>query len=294
MTVISVVCSLGASRTIWLPWQVLAGQPLLENIVPSRFLVVTYLCLAVMLGLVADHARSSVLGFARSDGGGTTGTARWGAGAVALGVAAVGLVPVASYLAPTVPMVTQPVRTPNWFVTVAPHLPPHRVLLVFPLSNQVLESAMAWQATTGFPYVMVGGGGPGGVIERTGVERPGAEAIGRASFSFAGQHLGPGDVSATRAALVGWRVDSVVLPDQPGLPAYDKVTSVPYTVALLTAATGRAPLRVAGSWVWDRASVGLPVGPGPDSVAVDACVAQGADGSPAAIERVAACVMATG
>jgi len=295
MTVVSVACSLGASRTIWLPWQVLAGQPLFENIIPSRFLVVTYLCLAVILGLVADHARRAVLERARSDGGdNTTGTARWRAGAVGFGVAAVGLVPVASYLAPTVPMVTQPVRTPSWFVTVAPHLPPHRVLLVFPVAYQVLESAMAWQATVGFPYAMVGGGGPGGVIERTGVERPGAAAIGRASFSFSGQHLSPGDVSATRAALVSWRVDAAVLPDQPGLPAYDKVTSVPYAVALLTAVTGRAPLRVAGSWVWDRASIGLPVGPGPVPAAVDACVALGADGSTAAVERVAACVMAIG
>jgi hypothetical protein len=295
MTIVSVVCSLGSSRTIWLPWRVLAGQPLFENIIPSRFLVVTYLCLAVMLGLVADHARRAVLERARSDStDGTIRTARWSASAVGLGVAAVGLVPVASYLAPTVPMVTQPVRMPTWFATVAPHLPPHQVLLVFPVPYQVLESAMAWQATAGFPYAMVGGGGPGGVIERTGAERPGAEAIGQASFSFSGQHLGPGDVSATRAALLGWRVDTVVLPDQPGLPAYDQVTSVPYAVALLAAVTGRVPLRVAGSWVWDRATIGLPVGTGPVPAAVEACVTLGTDGSTAAIERVAACAIAPG
>jgi hypothetical protein len=75
-----VVCSLGASRTIWLPWQVLAGQPLFENIIPSRFLVVTYLCLAVQLGLVVDHAPRVVLVRDRSDSAdGTTRSARWGA-----------------------------------------------------------------------------------------------------------------------------------------------------------------------------------------------------------------------
>jgi hypothetical protein len=293
MTVVSAVCSLGASRTIWLPWQVLAGQPLFENIIPSRFLVVTYLCLAVMLGLVADHARRAVLSRSESAHG-SARTTRWSASAVGLGVAALGVVPVALYLAPTVPMVTQPVRAPTWFVTVAPRLPPHRVLLTFPVAYQVLESAMAWQAMAGFPYAMVGGGGPGGVIERTGAERPGAAAIAKASFSFSGQHLGPGDVSATRTALLAWRVDTVVLPDEPGLPAYDTVTSVPYTVALLTAVTGRAPLRVAGAWVWDRAAIGLPVGPGPLLAAVDACVGLGTDGSTAAIERVAACAMAAG
>ncbi len=80
MTVVSVVCSLGASRTVWLPWQVLAGQPLFENIIPSRFLVVTYLCLAAMLGLVADHARRAVLDRARPDGAGPDGVPDRGPG----------------------------------------------------------------------------------------------------------------------------------------------------------------------------------------------------------------------
>jgi hypothetical protein len=168
------------------------------------------------------------------------------------------------------------------------------VLLVFPVPNQVIESAMAWQAVTDFPYAMVGGGGPGGVIERSGIERPGAEAIGRASFAFAGQQLQPGDVAATRAALEGWQVDRAVLPDQPGLAAYDRVTSVPHAVAFLTAVTGRAPVRLAGSWVWTRISVGLPAGRGPFPAAVGACEAPGSDGSPTAVERVAACVLAAG
>jgi len=290
MTLVSVVCSLGASRTVWLPWQVLAGQPLFQNIIPSRFLVVTYLSLAVMLAVVVDHVRQAVVTRSKASAG--AGSARWGAGAAGLAVAAVGLVPIASYLAPTVPMTTQPVRSPTWFTTTAPHLPAGTVVLAFPVPNQVIESAMAWQATAGFPYVMVGGGGPGGVIERSAAERPGAEAVARASFSFTSQHLRPGDVTATRQALVGWGVDDVVLPDQPGLPAYDRVTSVPYTVAFVTATVGRAPRRVDGSWVWRRASRDLPTGPGPTPSAVDACVALGAGGSPAAVERVAACVLA--
>jgi hypothetical protein len=294
MAAVSVVASLGVSRTVWLPWQALAGQPLFQNIIPSRFLVVTYLCLAAMLGLVVDHVRRAVLDRSGAGEGAGAGRAdRSIAAAVGLAVAAVGLAPVASYLAPTVPMVTQPVRAPTWFTTVAPHLPPHQVLLVFPVPYQVIESAMAWQAVGGFPYDMVGGGGPGGVIERTGAERPGAEAIGRASFSFTGQHLRTGDVVASRAALVGWRVDTAVLPDQPGLPAYDRVTSVPYTVAFMTAVTGRAPARVAGSWVWANASSDLPTGPGPSPAAVDACVSTGSGASAAAVGRVAACVQAT-
>ena len=151
---------------------------------------------------------------------------------------------------------------------------------------------MAWQATAGFPYAMVGGGGPGGVLERTGAERPGAEAVARASFSFTGQRLRPGDVAATRRALVAWGVDDAVLPAQPGLPAYDQVTSVPYTVAFLTAVTGRAPLQQSGSWVWPHTARDLPTGPGPTPAELAACEALGTGGSPAAIGREATCVLA--
>ena len=77
--------------------------------------------------------------------------------------------------------------------------------------------------------------------------------------------LRPGDVAATRRALADWGVTGAVLPDQPGLAAYDRVTSVPYTVAFLTAVTGRAPTRRAGSWVWSGIAAGLPAGPGPTS-----------------------------
>ena len=291
MTVVSVVLSLGADRSVWLPWQVLAGQPVLQNIIPSRFLLVTYLSLGAILAMVVDHARAAVV--ARRTPVDGAGAARWGAVA-GVGVAAVGLVPVAAYLSPTVPMVTQTVRSPTWFSSVAPHLPDGTVLLVFPVPNQVIESAMAWQATAGFPYAMVGGGGPGGVIERTGVERPGADAVARASFSFTGQRLRPGDVVATRKALVRWGVDEAVLPDQPGLPAYDQVTSVPYTVAFMTAVTGRAPHLQARSWVWDHAASDLPTGPGPTPSAVAACEALGVGGSPAALGREATCVLAAG
>ena len=185
---------------------------------------------------------------------------------------AVALAPIAAYLAPTVPMVTRPVRPPTWFTRVAPRLPGRPVLLVFPVPDQVIESAMAWQAVGGFPYAMVGGGGPGGVIERAGAERAGADAIARASFSFTGQVLRPGDVVAARRALAVWGVTGAVLPDQPGLPAYDRVTSVPFTVAFVTAVTGRAPVRRQGSWVWDGIARGTPVGPGPTPAAVAACV----------------------
>ena len=306
LAVIAAVLSLGASPSTWLPWQVATNQPLLQNIIPSRFVLVTYLSLAVMLGVIVDHTRRSVRSRIgpvphqgdRTHDGGPTPTpipgfiARWAPAWAGVTVVAVALGPLATYLSPTVPMVTQRVRPPPWFTTVAPRLSGHPVLLVFPVPYQVIESAMAWQAVVGFPYAMVGGGGPGGVVQRAGAERAGAEAIGRASFSFTAQSLQPGDVAATRRALSAWGVTGVVLPDAPGLAAYDRVTSVPYAVAFVTAVTGRAPTRQVGSWVWSDLAVDRPVGPGPTPAALAACVSLGASGAPAAVERVATCVLA--
>jgi len=52
-------------------------------------------------------------------------------------------------------------------------------------------------------------------------------------------------------ALRGWRVDTVVLPDQPELPEYDQVASVPDMAALITGATGLRPTHSANAWVWN-------------------------------------------
>ncbi len=289
LTAVSVVLSLGVERSVWLPWRIVAGLPLLENVIPSRFLVVTYLSLGVMVGIVVDRTRTSVAHRSRGPG---PPARRWVAPLAGVAVAVFALAPVAAYLAPTVPMTTQPVRPPTWFTTVAPRLPAHRVLLVFPVPYQVIESAMAWQAVVDFPYAMVGGGGPGGVVQRAGAQRAGAEAIARASFTFTPPALRAGDVTATRRALAAWGVTGVVLPDQPGLAPYDRVTSVPYTAAFVTAVLGRAPVRRAGSWVWTGVGRGMPVGPGPTPAAVDRCVALGGTGSPAAVARVADCVLA--
>ena len=300
---VSAVLSLGAGPSVWLPWRLVADRPLLQNVIPSRFVLVVYLSLAVMLGIVVDRVHGVVGdrlapggGVATSRGGADPGPGstrvRWASSLAGLGIVAVALGPVAGYLTPTVPMVTQPVRPPAWFTTVAPHLGGRPVLLVFPVPYQLIESAMAWQAVIDFPYDMAGGGGPGGVVERAGPERAGAEAIGRASFSFSGQRLRPGDVSAARGALAGWGVTGVVLPDAPALRAYDRVTSVPYTVGFMTAVTGLAPLRRAGSWVWWIHTSALPTGPGPSPAALDGCVARGATGTPAAVREVAACVLA--
>ncbi len=306
----AVVLSLGALPNVWLPWSAVAHLPELENIIPSRFMTVTYLAVALLVGLITDHAYVAVRDRRGQPSISTAPPARsrrrrsrdlvaW---MVGLAVAAVAVVPIAWYLGGSVPVTTEPVVVPTWFSQVAPHLPGRQVLLVYPFSNQVIQSAMTWQALDRMHFDMVDGDGPGTAPSRGGAERRGLAVIGASSFSFTGQHLAPGDVAVARQALDHWGVTMVVVPDQADLPDYDMVTSVPYAVALVTAAVGSPPVRQHGAWVWTGVDhAGPAVDPAP--AAFDACVATGAaEGTPvpgrstqtvppSAVSAVAGCVL---
>ena len=65
---LSVPLSMGLSvHHTWTLWSIFVGLPLMDNVIPSRFLLVTYLCVAVMLGLILDHVRVGVDRWAAQD-----------------------------------------------------------------------------------------------------------------------------------------------------------------------------------------------------------------------------------
>jgi hypothetical protein len=253
--------SLGLKKGFWTPWQELEGLPLVQNIIPSRIVVLTYLAIAVMLGLIIDHARTDAIQWSMARPGSSprepserrgSRLDRWVGGLAGAALAGVALVPVAAYLAPSIPIATQRVVLPTWFRTVAPRLEGNQVLLVLPAPFAILQSALTWQAVNRMHYAMVGGAGPGSVPSRAGKERAGQVVLGSASFSFRPQAIEPGAITAARQAMDGWGVTMVVIPDQAGLPSYEQISSVPFAVALVTAATGVRPKYQAGAWVWTR------------------------------------------
>lgn len=257
ITLISIVLSLGALKH----WQPIAHAPLIENIVPYRFVLVTYLAVAVMLALIIDHTYQTVNGARRAaqkrdskQPGARPGSRlpRWSGAVAAIVVAAVALVPPAAYLAQTIPITTEPVDLPEWFQVVAPTLKGHQVLLVFPARFGGYDNPMTWQAIDQMSYAMVGEGGPAGILVHTGAELPGATVISRVSKPRSGdsQALESKDIRAVRKALAQWGVTMVVIPDQPDLPIYDRISSVTTAAALVTAATGRQPVHQANAWVW--------------------------------------------
>jgi len=279
--VVAAVLSLGVGHGYWTPWRLFVHLPVLNNVVPVNITVIVDLCVAVMLAVILGHVRS-----ARS----RPGVDRRSLAAVA--VAALALVPIAVALWPNIPMTVRPVRLPRWFALSAPRLGDHLVVLPYPAALGGIQSSMAWQAVEGMTFSMVGGGGPGVTPSRAGPEARGFDVLARASLPLGRPPLPTtANLGAIRQAVDGWGVTTIVVPDQPGLPTYDRGRSVPYAVGLFTAALGRSPVLQKSAWVWsDAGRAGSPVPLSPS--AFTACT-EGTDDSGALPtgSAVAACVL---
>lgn len=299
----SIALSLGLQPHHWTPWRLFDRAPLMENIIPSRFLMVTYLCAAVMLGLIVDHARSRVVNgrlrppdpvAAKTSGeaGSPRNRARGAFSGAA--VAVVALAPWASYLSAGMPLTVQAVVLPTWFAKVAPTLHGHHVVLAFPVPFASMQSAMTWQAVDNMSFSMAGGGGPNGLITRAGPEAAGQIVLGNLSTSDSSPSstvVSADEVAAVRRTLTGWRVTTVVLPDTTGLQLYDQVFQIRSIVVLITAATGRPPIRQANAWVWEGANESGSVTT-PSNAALAVCGSGTTTGTVASINRSARCVVA--
>ena len=203
-----------------------------------------YLSVAVVLGVVIDHTRTAVSRSGSQEVGpserGASGEPRRtgprSAGLAALAalvVAAAAIVPPVVYLAPRLPLTIEPVVLPDWYQSVAPHLPGHPVVLSLPapfdvtsshltwydsqgnhyaLSISGKQAAMTWQALSGQRYSQVGAGGLGTGVRRTKVETQGQAVITEVTFAYATPpDVTTADIAAVHRSLVGWRTTTVVL-----------------------------------------------------------------------------------
>jgi hypothetical protein len=242
--VVAAALSLGPGHGAWVPWQVLSHLPWIGDIVEIRLTVVLILCAAVMVGVVLDHAHAWALDR-------PAGRPRLIGGVVVGGVVALALVPSLVVLAPNLPLTARAVVVPRWYAQVGAHLPPGRVLLTYPAPFSGLQSSQAYQAVTHLPWAQAGGGGPAGEADRAGRAEPGFDVLVDASLP-----LGPAPgadaatLAAVRRALALWKVTTIVVPDQPGLPVYAEGRSPAYAAAFFTAVVGRAPRYEASAWVW--------------------------------------------
>ncbi len=291
---LTVPLSFGQAVHGWSLWSLFVRLPLMDDIIPSRFLLITYLAAAVMLALIVDHTFAGVNRWTASVGPRGGLWARLGprAGAIAgVGVAIIALAPIASYYAGGVPFTTQPVVLPTWFRTVAPHLNSRQVILAFPVPFLLKQSAMTWQSVDGMSFSMVGGGGPGALPERAGAEAAGQTDIGDVSISQGSPVVTPEEISAVRQSLDGWGVTMIVIPDNSGLPTYERLHLVRTAVMVMTAATGQPPVYQADAWVWAGVDhAGPPVLA--STARFTACGVGPPAGTVASIDRAARCIVA--
>jgi hypothetical protein len=276
---VAAILSLGVGNGYWAPWRLFTHLPVLNNVVPVNITVIVDTCVAIVLAVIIGHVRYGTPSRLGDNGATVAGAA----------VAALALVPIAVALWPNIPMTVRPVVVPRWFASVAPRIGGHLVVLPYPAALGGIQSSMAWQAMEGMTFSMVGGGGPGITPSRAGPEAPGFNVLARASLPLsAPPKPTTANLHAIRQAMAGWGVTTIVVPDQPAMPTYDRGRSVPYTVGLFTAALGEPPTLQAKAWVWN--AVG-DAGPSVtiSSSAFAACT--GGVGAPSTGSAVAACIL---
>ncbi len=293
--VLTALLSLRVGGGRWGPWAVVTHLPLFDDVVQSRFAAVFGLCAAAMTSIIVDRSRSAAL--RRFTPAAAPGADRWTASragavavAVAVAVSLVALAPVASALAPNLPLSVQPVIVPSWFLTAADHLPSGRVLLTYPFATADSQASIPWLAIGGMRYQMAGGGGPAGTVARSGADRVGFSVLRQASVPLlAAPTLSASNLEAVRSAMRDWGVTTVVVPDDAGLPAYQTARGTGFGVAFFTAVLGSEPVYQDHAWVWsDTGHRPPPLSLAPSDLA--ACT----DGSLAGLagDGVARCVVA--
>jgi dolichyl-phosphate beta-glucosyltransferase len=272
--------SIGAKGGQWVPSQVFDRLPVLENVIVQRFMAVGFLAAAVLLALILFHVHER--------------WPDWRGWLGSLAVIGVALSQMLTVFAPQLPFAMRPVVLPRWYTTVAPNLPPDRVLLSYPAPFSGIQVSMAWQAVNAMHYSQAGGGGPQGVASRAGSAAPGFRVLTDLGFGVdippsAGT---PAQLAAVRHALEVWQVTTVVIATNPGAGPLQQGRDPTYAAAFMTSALGRLPTVQAGAWVWDDVQVAahaaLPVRKG----ILDLCVAQaeGRSGRVVADLRAPQCV----
>ena len=244
------VLSLGPGHGYPVPWDALQHVPWIEG----RGTLVVTLWAAVLVGLAVDHARAALEAHGSIDRR---------AGAVVSWALVIAIVaPTAIALGPNLPLTTRTVELPTWYARNGGSLPAGRVVLAYPIPSSGLQSSEAWQAVNAMRWAQASGGGPQGQPSRAGGARGGFVVLSAASLPLGPAPLPtPADVAAVRTALRRWRVTTVVVPDDPGLPVYERGRGGAYGAGFFTAVLGTLPTYVDRAWVWQNVSGAPPPAP---------------------------------
>jgi hypothetical protein len=251
LALVTIVLSLGTNSSYWVPWNLLRHIPVLQNVIPLRVFAATTLCVAIMLGLIVDHARESAANLlARFKERAPRPVAAL-PGLASLVVAVVAIVPMASAVASNIPYTTETIAVPAWFAQTAKNLPPDQVVLTFP-PPATGPSVLVWQSLDAMHFSLATGTGPGSVSARAGREEAAQDLLTEASSILVPlPQVTTSDVATLRRALAAWGVTVVAIPNPAFLvPRYDRSAGTAWALGLFTLAIGREPVFEGDTWVW--------------------------------------------
>ena len=272
--VVGALCCLtpdGHLNGFWVPWRVLAHVPVIQNILPIRFTSVV-LFSAITLASLAARRLADLVEVAAWRTPAVRPWARALGSIAAVVVLAAAMLPQGVRVVEASPLTATPVVLPSWFDTAGRHQPPGRVLLTYPVVFGGLQAPLAWQAVDAMGYTLVGGDGPRSDASRAGAQRPGYEVLSRTVMGVdPATWLTPTAVARVSASLAGWGTTTVVEPDQPELPSYDRGDHPVEFAVLISAATGVVPARVHRAWVWELRAGSRDTASGLDAAGLAAC-----------------------
>lgn len=272
----------------WLPWQSVVNWPLLDDVLPGRFALLTDLAASVLVAIGIDEIRKRFLHEGRASPdesrlSNRDAISRSGRLRQKLGPPVVFCVAGASMFVPiwryySIPTPMEAVSLPAWFAADALLVPTGSVVLAypFPSSASLASEPMIWQAVDGMHFGLAGGyvkvPGPDGHPLTAGV--PGSATNSLDLLTLVKQTPKeswaptPADLLALRAALSSWRVSYIVITATGLNPVY--------TAAVMTAVSGRVPDVSDNAWVWDlrEKPLGASFNPNAASFAFSSCRSQ--------------------
>lgn len=231
------------------PFDVLAHLPVMENVLPIRFVAGVTFATCALVALAADQVRSDVI-MARSKVADRTSRELLGAlGGVLVLVVAFGQL--GASVAAAVPLTTQPATSPAWFNLHGRHLASSDVVLTYPAPFSGIQAPLAWQAMDRLTYAMAGGDGPRSALRRAGQARAGEAVLADLTWTTTpARDLTAASTAALGQAIRAWDVTLIVIPDPRRSRPYETGNNTGAAAALVAGTLGTAPIWQDGAWVW--------------------------------------------
>ena len=244
----------------WLPWQSIVNWPLLDDVLPGRFALLTDLAVVLIVTIGLDEIRNQLLQrkalskegkISHAPTGGTIQLRKFVPPIVLFVTAVIICVPM--WRTYSVPTAMEKVDLPPWFSTAALAVPTGSVVLTypFPASASLASEAMVWQAIDGMHFELAGGyvkvPGPDGHPLASGP--PGSATNSLDLLTLVKQTREapwvptPAEILALRDALSEWKVSYIVVTSTGQNPIY--------VAAVMTAVSERPPEVAHRAWVWN-------------------------------------------